>query len=151
MADDAATVRSFPLFKGMAKDDWTLLSHRIKTNVVLPNQTVYRVGDKLSVINMVIAGGVRIFITDRYGIKFTISDVAPGEFFGELPGSIDTICTSSAVALQQSQILVMDREFLNDVFSKNPDAIFPMLAALEGHLRRAQSLLRNTKLSTQHS
>ena len=50
--------------------------------------------------------------------------------------------TATAVALTESEVLVLDREDLILLFQRKPEAALHMLAALSGLTRKADELLR---------
>src|SRR5678815_1684146 len=77
-------------------------------------------------------------IRDR--IILTVAEA--GDLFGELALLDSGPRTATAVALTDTELLVLDRDDLLLLFQKRPDAALNMLAAMSTMTRKADELLR---------
>jgi uncharacterized membrane protein len=73
-------------------------------------------------------------------IVLTISEA--GDLFGELSLLDSGPRTATAVALSDTELLVLDRDDLLLLFQKRPDSALNMLAAMSAMTRKADELLR---------
>lgn len=73
------------------------------------DEVMLRAGEETTRMGLVLSGGVRIELDDAWGGKSILSQVGPGEMFGEtyacLPGQTMLV---SAVAAQPSRVLLLD-------------------------------------------
>jgi len=88
------------------------------------------------------SGEIELFIKDTAGQKIVLATPSTGDMFGELAMLDSGPRTATAVALQDSDILVLDRDDLVLLFQKKPEAALHMLAALSSLTRKADELLR---------
>jgi uncharacterized membrane protein len=88
------------------------------------------------------AGEIELFIKDTVGQKIVLATPSAGDMFGELAMLDYGPRTATAVALQDSDVLVLDRDDLVLLFQKKPEAALHMLAALSSLTRKADELLR---------
>jgi uncharacterized membrane protein len=87
-------------------------------------------------------GAVELSVKDTAGQKIVLHTASPGEFFGELSLLDGGSRTASAVGVETTKLLVLDRDDLLQLFRKRPDSALDMLAAMGGMTRRANALLR---------
>src|SRR2546422_5568798 len=65
-----------------------------------------------------------------------------GDLFGELSLADSGPRTATAVALEDTNLLVLNRENLLTFFQKKPDAAIDMIAAMGAMIRKADDILR---------
>ncbi len=91
---------------------------------------------------MVRSGSVELFIKDTVGQKIVLTISEAGDLFGELSLLDSGPRTATAVALSDTELLMLDRDDLLLLFQKRPDAALNMLAAMSTMTRKADELLR---------
>jgi len=96
-------------------------------------------GDSLFIVDY---GRLELFIKDTAGQKIVLTTAQPGNMFGELAMLDSSPRTATAVALDESDLLVLDRDDLLLLFQRKPEAALHMMAALSGLTRKADELLR---------
>ena len=79
---------------------------------------------------------------DNVGQKIVLTNAQEGDLFGELALLDEGPRTATAVALTETELLVLDRDGLLLVFQKKPQAALHMLAAMGTMVRKADTLLR---------
>lgn len=138
-------LRKLPLFSIMADKTLAKFSDLTPETVLFSaNQTIYRIGDTNCPMYMILAGKVRLFTSDKYGKQIVLGYVAPGEVLGELPDAGDVGCSTTALAMEDTRLIILDRNNLSYLLSVQPEAALQLIGALEARLRRLHSVLRNT-------
>src|SRR3569832_1836668 len=87
-------------------------------------------------------GQVELFVKDKAGQKIVLHVAEPGEIFGELSLLDGGSRTATGVAVTTTALWILDREDLQQLFRKRPDAALDMLAAMGRMTRRANALLQ---------
>jgi CRP/FNR family transcriptional regulator, cyclic AMP receptor protein len=134
-----ATTKMFEL---LDEDDRIALAQVIDEEKVPAQHTLFQAGDPGDSLFIVDKGEIELFIKDTAGQKIVLTTAGPGDMFGELAMLDSGPRTATALALTDSEVLVLDRDDLVLLFQRRPDAALHMLAALSGLTRKADELLR---------
>jgi uncharacterized membrane protein len=134
-----ATTKMFEL---LDEDDRIALAQVIDEQKVPAEHTLFQAGDPGESLFIVDKGEIELFIKDTAGQKIVLTTAGPGDMFGELAMLDSGPRTATALALTDSEVLVLDRDDLVLLFQRRPDAALHMLAALSGLTRKADELLR---------
>ena len=137
--DLLATIKMFELLN---EDDRVALAKVIDELNVPQGHTLFQAGDPGDSLFIVQAGEIELFIKDTAGQKIVLTTASSGDMFGELAMLDSGPRTATALALSDSEVLVLDRDDLVLLFQRRPDAALHMLAALSGLTRKADELLR---------
>jgi uncharacterized membrane protein len=137
--DLLATIQMFELLN---EDDRIALAKVIDELNLPEGHTLFQAGDPGDSLFIVQSGEIELFIKDTAGQKITLTTAGPGDMFGELAMLDSGPRTATALALTESEVLVLDRDDLILLFQRRPDAALHMLAALSGLTRKADELLR---------
>ena len=71
------------------------------------NETIFRQGEeKNQFIYFVLAGSVKVNVTDDFGVRKTITTVPQGAIIGELQAVLDHKRTASCVASSEANVLI---------------------------------------------
>jgi uncharacterized membrane protein len=130
------------MFELLNESDRIALAAVIDELTVPEGHTLFQAGDPGDSLFIVRSGDIELFIKDTAGQKIVLTTAGPGDMFGEL-AMLDTgPRTATALALAESEVLVLDRDDLVLLFQRQPEAALHMLAALSGLTRKADELLR---------
>lgn len=130
------------MFDHLNEDDRVALANVIDELKVPAGHTLFQAGDPGDSLFIMQSGEIELFIKDTAGQKIVLTTAQPGDMFGEL-AMLDTgPRTATALALSDSDVLVLDRSDLVLLFQRKPEAALHMLAALSGLTRKADELLR---------
>jgi CRP/FNR family transcriptional regulator, cyclic AMP receptor protein len=130
------------MFDHLNEDDRLALANVIDELKVPEGHTLFQAGDPGDSLFIVQSGQIELFIKDTAGQRIVLTTAQAGDMFGEL-AMLDTgPRTATALALEDSDVLVLDRGDLILLFQRKPEAALHMLAALSGLTRRADELLR---------
>ncbi|HTG91057.1 MAG TPA: DUF1003 domain-containing protein [Pyrinomonadaceae bacterium] len=142
MPCDPQFLANIKMFELLEDDDCLELAKVIDEAHVAAGESLFQAGDPGDSLFIVQSGEIELFIKDTAGQKIVLATPSSGDMFGELAMLDYGPRTATAVALQDSDILVLDRDDLVLLFQKKPEAALHMLAALSSLTRKADELLR---------
>jgi CRP/FNR family cyclic AMP-dependent transcriptional regulator len=136
-------LRSVPLFATLNDEAASELRNLLKEKDVASNTHVFNKGETGNAMYLIERGRVRISITDEDRKEITLTELAQGDFFGEMSLIDGRQRSADATVVEDARFAVLSRtDFLMFVRS-NPDVALGMLAALSDRLRRTDELLRS--------
>ena len=142
MPCDPSFLANIKMFELLNEDDRVALANVVDELQLPEGHTLFQAGDPGDSLFIVRVGEIELFIKDTAGQKIVLTTSEAGDMFGEL-AMLDTgPRTATAVALTDSEVLVLDRDDLVLLFQRKPEAALHMLAALSGLTRKADELLR---------
>ena len=142
MPCDPSFLANITMFELLNEDDRIALAKVVDELRLPADHTLFQAGDPGDSLFIVRVGEIELFIKDTAGQKIVLTRAEQGDMFGEL-AMLDTgPRTATAVALMDTEVLVLDRDDLILLFQRKPEAALHMLAALSGLTRKADELLR---------
>jgi uncharacterized membrane protein len=142
MPCDPQFLANINMFGLLNEDDRLELAKVIDEMKVPEGHTLFQAGDPGDSLFIIQSGEIELFIKDTTGQKIVLATPSEGDMFGELAMLDYGPRTATAIALQDSDVLVLDRDDLVLLFQKKPEAALHMLAALSSLTRKADELLR---------
>jgi len=142
MGCDAEFLTQIRMFDHLSEDDLRELASVIDETAFPAGSTLFHAGDPGDSLYIVRKGEVELYIKDTVGQKIVLARAQPGDMFGELAMLDEGARTATALALTDSEVLVLDRSDLILLFRRKPEAALHMLASLSGLTRKADELLR---------
>jgi CRP/FNR family transcriptional regulator, cyclic AMP receptor protein len=142
MPCDPIYLANIKMFELLNEDDRVALAKVVDELNVPAGHTLFQAGDPGDSLFIVREGEIELFIKDTAGQKIVLTTAEPGDMFGELAMLDSGPRTATALAINESGVLVLDRDDLVLLFQRKPEAALHMLAALSGLTRKADELLR---------
>ena len=142
MPCDPQFLTQIRMFDHLEEDDRRALAGVIDETTFAGGSVVFHAGDPGDSLYIVREGEVELYIKDTVGQKIVLATAGPGDMFGELAMLDEGSRTATALALRDSDVLVLDRSDLILLFQRKPEAALHMLASLSGLTRKADELLR---------
>jgi uncharacterized membrane protein len=142
MPCDPSLLAKIELFKLLDEEDRNALAEVVDYQQLAQGETLFEKGDPGEALFVVHAGEIELFIKDNVGQKIVLTVAHEGDLFGELSLLDSGPRTATAIALMDSELLVLDRDDLLLLFQKRPDSALHMLAAMSAMTRKADELLR---------
>ncbi len=140
-ADDVSTLASIPLFKPMAPAALATMAGLMASVSFKAGDTVFlerEVGDALYVIT---SGRVRIWVRDADAHDVTLSELGPGDFFGEMSVLDGGTRSASATAMTDSALRCLRRQTFQEFLVQQPDAALDVIRGLGARLRQTNRLV----------
>ena len=134
-----SNIRMFGLLN---EDDRQALAAVVDELTVPSGHTLFQAGDPGDSLFIVREGAIELFIKDTVGQKIVLTTAQSGDMFGELAMLDAGARSATAIALTETEVLVLDRDDLMLLFQRKPEAALHMLAALTSMTRKADELLR---------
>jgi CRP/FNR family transcriptional regulator, cyclic AMP receptor protein len=142
MGCDVSLLAGINFFELLADEDRAILANVVDAIRVGTGEILFQAGEPGESLFVVRSGSIELFIKDTVGQKIVLTVAEEGSLFGEL-SLLDTgPRTATAIALSDTELLVLDRDDLTLLFQKRPDAALSMLAAMSAMTRKADELLR---------
>jgi CRP/FNR family cyclic AMP-dependent transcriptional regulator len=142
MPCDPIFLSNIRMFELLNEGDRLALAAVVDELTVPEGHTLFQAGDPGDSLFIVRDGEIELFIKDTAGQKIVLTNAGPGDMFGELAMLDSGPRTATALALSESEVLVLDRDDLILLFQRQPEAALHMLAALSSLTRKADELLR---------
>lgn len=135
-------LKSIPFFESLAPEEMKELSEVLDEKIFPKGETIFQFGRMGDSLYIVLEGEVELFIRDISGDKILLTTAQPGEFFGELSLFDQGPRTATAIACEESKLLILHRQDLLNFLKKRPDASLNLLAILSQRIRKTNDLLQ---------
>jgi uncharacterized membrane protein len=142
MGCDVSLLSGIEFFELLKDDDRRELANVVDAIKLNTGETLFTAGEPGESLFVVRSGSIELYIKDTAGQKIVLTIAEEGSLFGELSLLDSGPRTATAIALTDSELLVLDRDDLLLLFQKRPDAALNMLAAMSTMTRKADELLR---------
>ena len=142
MAIDVETLHRIPMFELLDNDELAELAGHIDEATYRANQVIFKAGDPGGNMQIVLSGKVENYIVDDRGTRIVLADVGEGEMFGELSLLSSQPRSATAIALAPTRTFIIDRDDLQRLFHKKPDAALDIIEILGKRIRDTDLLLR---------
>ena len=137
--DDLAQVQLLELLDDEERAE---LAAVVDIATVAADEMIFNAGDSGESMFIVRLGEVELFLKDNTGQKIVLDVAEENDIFGDLSMLDNRPRSASAVALVDTELIVLDRDDLLLLFQKKPDSALNMLAAMSTMLRKADNLLQ---------
>ena len=142
MATDASTLADVPMFALLDADERSTLGELLDPCHFAKGDTVFRFGDSGESLFLVRSGRIQVFVENFQGDKIPLAENEPGDIFGEICLLDGGPRTATAVAVEDSECLSLDRGKLLEFVTRHPHAALDLLTVMGRRLRATDELLR---------
>ena len=118
---------------------WRLLSFRQLES----GASLFHRGDPGNSMFLIDSGRIRISVKDADGHDAVLTELGPGEFFGEMVILDNQPRSADATVIESAKLAVLAREDLRSLVRKNPDIALAILTSMTQRLRHTDNLLRH--------
>ena len=142
MACAPDVLKNVPLFALLDDDEMGVLAAQVERRTFAPRQRIYRIGEPGGPAYVMVSGRVRITTVDEDQQEVIVDEPATNEFFGFASMLDETPHQTSAIALEESVCIEVDRNDIETLLRRKPDAGMDMLAVLGRQFHASQKLVR---------
>jgi CRP/FNR family transcriptional regulator, cyclic AMP receptor protein len=135
-ADVTAILRRTDLLRSVPAEDLAAIAASARLRTFRRGQVVFSRSDPGDTVIVVISGRVKVVVRSADGGELTLTIIGAGRLFGEL-GVVDGGPRSAdAETLEESQLLFIPREKIQDVCARVPAAAKALTSSIATTLRR---------------
>ena len=131
-----------PLFELLDSTERAALCRLLETNEFSKGSTIFSAGDAGDCVHIVRSGRVEVFIQNFEGTKIILRENERGDVFGDISMFDGGPRTATAVAIEDSETLSLDRESLLKLITEHPHSAIDLLTVMGRRLRQTNELLR---------
>ena len=134
-------LRDLKFFSLYDEEDRLAFSKVVDHEKLPSGSTLFERGDPGDALFIVVSGRVELSMRNVTGEKLILNVAERGDFFGELSIADMGPRTATAVALEDSELIVLSRDNLRFFFQKRPEAALDLIAAMAAMIRNADDIL----------
>ncbi len=142
MPVDPKELRHVPLFSLLDEDELCVLAQQVELRDFAARQRIYKAGDPPKNAFLVLSGCVRVTSMDEDGQEVLFSEPKHGDFFGFASMLDESPHQTSAVAIEATTCVEVDRQDLASLFKAKPLAGLDMLTSVAREVHATQQLVR---------
>jgi len=129
------------VFRDMPADMLEEIARVVEERLVPAGTPVFKRGDAGDSFWVIVSGKVRIFRSDDQGVEITLSELGPGQSFGEVALLTGEARSASVETLEETQALVLTKEQFEQVLKSHPEVSLTFIKQLSGWLKRDEQAL----------
>ena len=142
MACDPEALKHVPLFALLDDDETAVLAGQVELKKFAPRERIYKTGDATGQAYVMVSGRVRVTTLDQDHQEVVVDEPSHGEFFGFASMLEQTPHQTTAIALEASECLEVDRHDIAVLLQRKPMAGMDMLTVLGKQFHASQQLVR---------
>jgi uncharacterized membrane protein len=142
MACNPEVLKHVPLFATLEEEETAVLAGQVELKTFAPRQRIYKMGDKGGQAYVMVTGRVRVTTVDEDHQEVVVDEPSHGAFFGFASMLEQTTHMTTAVAIEETQVLEVSRQDIETLLRRKPLAGMNMLAVLGRQFHAAQQLVR---------
>ena len=136
-----AKLKSIPLFQGVQESDLRALAERAVTRSYPKQAIIVNEGDESDTLYLILAGRVKIYLSDETGKELILAIKGPGQYFGEMV--LDEQPRSATVmTLEPAQFAILSRADFRAFLLKHAEVALQLIQNL---IRVARGLNQNVR------
>lgn len=142
MSCNPEALKHVPLFALLDDEETAVLAGQVELKKFAPRQRIYKMGDATGQAYVMVTGRVRVTTLDQDHQEVVIDEPAHGEFFGFASMLEQTPHQTTAIALEASECIEVDRHDISVLLQRKPMAGMDMLTVLGKQFHASQQLVR---------
>lgn len=140
---DLDLLRQIPMLELLDESELEVLASQLEIERFVANQIIFASGEEGGEMYLIQQGRVEIYIRDISNERVTIDKLDAGEIFGELSLLDNEPRSASAKALEDTTLIVIDRDDLLTLVRTHPGSALDMMAMLGKRLRATDTLVKS--------
>lgn len=135
-------LKNVPLFALLDDEETAVLASQVELKTFTTRQRIYKIGDAGGRAYVLVSGKVRVTTVDADHQEVVVDEPREGEFFGFASMLEQTSHQTSALAMEESVCIEVDRDDIAVLLKRKPLAGMDMLAVLGRQFHAAHQLVR---------
>lgn len=140
-SDEAESLSSVPLFKRLTPEELQQLAEEVDQVRFSADETIFNerdIGDALYVVEK---GAVRIWVLDEDVEPVTLTELKPGEFFGELAVLDRGPRSTNATAIEETVLHRLSSDDFQKFLMAHPDIAIDIICEIGARMRQTNLLV----------
>jgi CRP/FNR family cyclic AMP-dependent transcriptional regulator len=134
-------LRHIPLFSLLDDDELAVLASQVELRDFTAKQRIYKAGDANGPAYVMLEGEVSVTLVDEDGQEVIFSEPKHGDLFGFASMLQGLPHHTSAVAIEPTTCIEVDRNDISVLLAAKPQAGLDMLTVLSGEIHNAQKVI----------
>ena len=140
---DPRELTLLPLFRDLTREQLAWVNERLRRTAYPANTTVFSVEQPAEVVYIVYSGTTRIHVEQMSGSDVIIDISGPGDVMGEMAVIEGVGRSASALTLEDSVLLWMDRASFMEALRTIPTVSINLIRILSNRLRHANDRIQS--------
>jgi uncharacterized membrane protein len=142
MPCDPEILKNVSLFALLDEEELAVLAAQVEQQRFAPRQRIYKLGDPASRAYVVVSGLVKVTTIDDDQQEVDVDEPGPGDFFGFASMLDQTPHQTTAVALEETHCIEVDRNDIEELIRRKPLAGMDLLATQGRQFHATHRLVR---------
>lgn len=138
-----SSLKKIPLLQSFSDADLEHLSMSLRVQRLRKKQALFQKGDEGTALYIVKKGKIKIVLPSKVGEEVILTIFSEGDFLGEMSLLDQKPRSADAVAMEESEVYVLNRTDFLSFLQKNENAIKCILSCLSERLRKTDDLLED--------
>ncbi|MBI2899910.1 MAG: mechanosensitive ion channel [Planctomycetes bacterium] len=113
-------LRNVDILRPLVEEDLKLLADDLSSHLFARGEVIFRQGEKGTTFYIIKSGAVSVRVRGTNGAETDVAALKPGDFFGEVALLTGEPRNSTCTALEDCELLCLDRESFSVLLSENP-------------------------------
>jgi CRP/FNR family transcriptional regulator, cyclic AMP receptor protein len=144
--DERELLRTVPLFSELSDDAITSLGHLAARRRYPRDTVVFFENEEGDCLFMILEGRIKVTILGDDGREIILTMLGPGDLFGEMALLDNEPRSATAIAVEESELLLLQRSDFQAVVGENPGISVALIKVLTARLRRANHQIQTLAL-----
>ena len=141
LSDEARSLSRVPLFKRLSPAELEKLAGEVDQVQFKTGEVIFNANDKGDALYVVETGSVRIWVFDEDVQPVTLSELQPGEFFGELAVLDRGERSTNASALADCTLHRLSSDDFHQFLLEHPDMAIDVICEIGSRMRQTNALV----------
>jgi len=130
-------LRNVPLFAVLQENQLAVLTSVVSRRSFPRSTTIIAAGDETDSLYLVIAGRLKVMMSDDEGREVILTMLGPNEYFGEMGLIDDSTRSASVISLEPCELLVLSKRDFRKCLLENVEMAMTVMRGLVKRLREA--------------
>lgn len=135
--DKLVFLKGLPLFSSFQEKELVEISRFTYEKKVNKGTVIFHQGEKGSTLYLIVKGRVKVVLTGESGKELVLAILKKGDFLGEMSIIEDEVRSATAVAIEPTTLLTLEKENFINFLMNNPKTMLGVLRELSKRLRIA--------------
>ena len=141
--ESLSILKNVPLLQFLSDEDLAQLSLSLRVQRLRKKHALFRKGDEGTALYIIRKGKVKIVLPSKVGEEVILTIFSEGDFLGEMSLLDEKPRSADAVAMEESEVYVLNRTDFLSFLQENENAIKCILSCLSERLRKTDDLLED--------